>query len=139
MKMRKRPSVLLAICLFAILMLTGCSAKNEDVKPNNEIKVEQEILENITDEQALGAIQKYCYSNNPDLKSIVDEGKYPVYWDIFSSDEKEIVILFRSYTGAQNRYYINRDTGDTVVTEFVPGITDEEEQTGESFNIHSFK
>lgn len=80
----------------------------------------------------------YCYSENPDLKSIVEEGEYPVYWDISSSDEKEIVIAFRSYTGVIINYYIDWNSGDTYVTEFVPGIMDDEEKTDERFNVKNY-
>ena len=92
----------------------------------------------ITDEEALSAVKNYCHENNPDLERIEEEGKYPVYWDIESSDEKEIVVLFRSYTGAQIRYHINPESGDTYVAEFVPGITFEEEKTDESFNVRDY-
>ena len=80
----------------------------------------------------------YCYSINPDLEDIVNAGEYPVYWEIASSDEHEIVVLFRSYTGAQNRYYVDRITGDTYVTEYVPLITDEEQRTDERFNVKNY-
>ena len=89
----------------------------------------------LTDEQALAAIQDYCYTNNPDLQSIAESGEYPVYWELLSSDENQIVVEFRSYTGSRNRYYINPVSGETYVTEFVPGITDEEQRTGESFYL----
>ena len=92
----------------------------------------------LTDEQALLAIKNYCYYYNPDLDEIADEGGAPVYWEIESSDEKQIVVLFRSYTGALVRYYIEPVSGETYVTEFVPGITDEEEQTDESFDIRMY-
>ena len=92
----------------------------------------------LSDEQALSAIEQYCYSSNPDLEGIVSAGEYPVSWEISSSDANEIVVLFRSYTGALLRYYIDRTTGDTYVTEFVEGITPEEERTEESFNIWDY-
>ena len=72
------------------------------------------------------------------LENIEKEGEYPVYWEVISSDENEIVILFRSYTGAQIRYYIDPVLGDTYVTEFVPQITNEEEKTDEEFNIRDY-
>lgn len=92
----------------------------------------------LSDEQALSAIRNYCYTNNPDLENIVNAGEYQVYWELSSSDEHEIVVLFCSYTGAQIRYYINRMTGDTYVTEFVPGLSSEEERTEESFNVREY-
>ena len=46
--------------------------------------------------------------------------------------------MFRSYTGALIRYYIDPVSGETYVTEFVPGITSEEQRTEESFNARDF-
>ena len=43
-----------------------------------------------------------------------------MHQEIVSSDEQQIVVLFRSYTGAQIRYYIERAAGDVSVTELVP-------------------
>ena len=92
----------------------------------------------LTDDQLLSAIRNYCFESNPDLKDIADEGEYQVYWEIEPGHDNETVVLFRSYTGAQIRYYINPDSGDTYVTEFVPGITDEEQKTDESFNVNDY-
>lgn len=92
----------------------------------------------LSDEQALSAIKNYCYARNPDLEGIANQGEYPVHWEISASDARGIVVLFRSYTGAQIRYYIDRITGDTSVTEFVPGITPEEQRTEESLNAWEY-
>ncbi|MCR4691989.1 MAG: hypothetical protein K5739_11650 [Lachnospiraceae bacterium] len=99
---------------------------------------EQVQQEQIDDASALDAIRNYCYEQNPDLKEMEASGEYTIFWDIESSDEKQIVVLFRSYTAAQIRYYIDRASGDTYVTEFVPGITEEEEKTEESFQIRDY-
>jgi hypothetical protein len=61
-----------------------------------------------------------------------------IYWDVSTSEAGEIVVLYRSYTGAQIRYYINPDSGETYATEQVPGIIDEEQRTDESFNIREY-
>ena len=92
----------------------------------------------LSDEQALAAVRSYCLIRNPDLESIVNDGVYPVYWAVSSSDEHEIAVLFRSYTGAQIRYHIDRVTGETYATESVPEISPEEERTGESLNIWEY-
>ncbi|MBR4579383.1 MAG: hypothetical protein IKO22_07245 [Oscillospiraceae bacterium] len=92
----------------------------------------------LSDEEALAAVRDHCYAENPDLERIVNAGEYPVYWEIASSEEREIVVLFRSYTGAELRYHIDRATGDTFVTEFIPGITAEEQRTEEEFNIWEY-
>ena len=61
-----------------------------------------------------------------------------MYWDIADSSEKEAVVVFRSYTGALNRYYIDRATGEAYITEFVPGITPEEVRTEEHINVKDY-
>ena len=92
----------------------------------------------LSDDQALQAIKSYCYAGNPSLKEIESAGEYPVNWEITSSSAQEIVVLYAAYTGAQIRYYIDPVTGETYVTEFVPGITAEEERTSESFNVRDY-
>ena len=92
----------------------------------------------VTEEDALKAIQNLCFEENPNLKDTIEEGDYPVYWTVESSDDTQIVVLYRAYTGAQIRYYIDRESGDTYVTEFVPGITDEEEKTEQTFNVKDY-
>ena len=92
----------------------------------------------ISDEEALAAIEKYCIANNPALEGIVNAGEYPVSWEIVSSDENEIVVLFRSYTGSETRYYIDRISGYSYVTEFVSGITPEEERAEESVMVWDY-
>ena len=69
---------------------------------------------------------------------IEKDGEYPLYWEIESEEESEIVVLFRSYTGALIRYHIDPVSGDTYVTEYVPGITLEEQRTDEQFNIRDY-
>ena len=72
------------------------------------------------------------------VADIEKEGEYTVYWEIESEDDDEIVVIFRSYTGALIRYYIEPVSGDTYVTEYVPGITSEEQKTDEQFNIRNY-
>lgn len=94
--------------------------------------------ETISETQALEAIKSYCFSSNPNLKDMADSEEYNVYWNVYTNDSNEIVVLYRSYTAAQLRYYIDPVSGDTYVTELVPGIIDEEQRTGETFNIKNY-
>ena len=89
-------------------------------------------------EQALAAVRNYCLSRDPELESMLNDGEHELYWDVQSSDDSEIVILFRSYTGALIRYYVDPISGETFVTEFVPGITADEERTDESLNVRDY-
>ena len=90
----------------------------------------------ISDETALSAVKRHDFAANPDLAEIGNE--HPVNWEVESGDDAEIVVLFRSYTGAQVRYHIDPASGETYVTEFVPGVTAEEQRTDESFNIWNY-
>lgn len=92
----------------------------------------------ITEEQALVAIKNYCLEQNTDLENIVNSGNYTVYWNVESIDDADIVVLYRSYTGSQLRYYIDRFSGSTYSKEFVPGITEEEQWTNEYFNVKDY-
>lgn len=117
-----------ALLLLVCVLLMGCGKMGEEGKP----------VEAVTADQALAAVKNYCHKTNPDLQGIEDAGNYPVYWDIETADDNEIVILYRSYTAAQVRYYIDPATGETYVTEFMPGISTEEERTEEAFNIRDY-
>ncbi len=92
----------------------------------------------VSDDMALTAVKAYCFEINPELEGIVSDGEHQVSWTVSSSDEEQIVVLYLSYTGAEVRYYIDRATGDAYSTEFVPGITSEEQRTEESFNVWDY-
>ena len=89
----------------------------------------------LTEEQALAAIKNYYQSQNGEMSS--EEAELS-YWDVSTGEDNKIVVLFRSYTAAQIRYYIDPGTGDTYVTEFVPGVTDEEQKTAETLNAWDY-
>ncbi len=86
-----------------------------------------------TDEMAIDAIQVYCVLGNNAFAELSGD-----HWVIESSTDSQVVVLFTSYTGSENRYYIDRATGETTVTELVPGIIDEEQSTGETFNARDY-
>lgn len=92
----------------------------------------------VTDEQALDAVKNFISSSQPEAVIDLSEGEYTEYFTVESSTPEEIVVLYRSYTASQTRFYVERATGDTRVTELVPGIIDEETETGETFNIKYF-
>jgi len=146
----KEMNILSVIVLF-IGLVVGLAGCGQNIRSNEPVPAVSESTEDklsegpesaeagiITEEQALEAVRNYCYINNPDLKDMEDSEEYTIYWDVSTNENDEIVVLFRSYTGAQIRYYINPLSGDTYVTESVPGITDEENNTDESFNISDY-
>lgn len=109
---------------------TGTDMSKESTPPKNE--------KTINEDQALTAIQNYCCSNNSELEQYRNTKEGPVYWAVSSDENNQIVIVFRSYTGSINHYYIDAVTGDTYVTEMVPGITDGEQKTEEHFNVKDY-
>lgn len=124
--------------------MTGCDKQKEasespvvDSSVNSEMS-EDTTLESITSDQALEAIKNYCVKQQPDLADMANSDDYTIYWEVESSDADKIVVLYRSYTGAQVRYYVDPKTGDVYVTEFMSGITEEEERTEETFNVKEY-
>lgn len=157
--MKKR---VLAI-LFAVVMIgaSGCGANNENKNKSSENTDKPAAVESgteseeqkgteseeqkdnneaidITEEQALEAVKEYCYSLNPDLKEQEASEDVTAYWSVSTNEDNKIVVLHRTYTGALIRYYIDPSTGDLYITEFVPGITEEEQKTDESFNVKDY-
>ncbi len=145
-----RRVVIVAMSLMLALGMTACGNKNEDEiiggadeptvieLPTTSDKEDSEKQEKISDDQALDAIKKYCLQTNPDLEDMVNSEDYTIYWNVESSDDNQIVVAYRSYTGAILRYYINPFSGETYVTEFVSGITDDEERTDETLNVRDY-
>ena len=91
----------------------------------------------LTDDQANAAVWNYLCSENPEYADY--DGDAPCYTAVTSEEgADEIIVDFRSYTGAHEYFYIDRATGDTHSTEFVPGIIDEEEDTGLRINLWDY-
>lgn len=115
--------------------------KSED-KSEDEAKEPEAIQEEsegtISAEQAYEAIGNYIRGIIPDIDNYTQGEDAMAYWTVTSSDADQIVVEFRSYTGAFNYFYIDPATGDTYVTELVPGIIDEEQRTEETFNVKDF-
>lgn len=156
----KKKMILAVLCGMA-LCLAACGNKDEkegdhkdaaesviefdqtDKEETTETKEEEKSessdkAEMITKEQALEAIKNYCYTNDPGLKDMEGSDEYTLFWDVTTNDADEIVVLYRSYTAAEIRYYIDPASGETYVTELVPGIIDEEQRTEETLNIRDY-
>ncbi len=159
--MKKR--IIVIVC-GVLLTLAGCGAESEKetgiameaIQPEGSAQegaqevvqeVTQEVVQEesekasadvITQEQALEAIKNYCYANNPDIEGMIGSDDYTLYFDVSTNEANEIVVLYRAYTGAQIRYYIDPASGEVYVTELVPGIIDDEQKTDETFNIRNY-
>lgn len=104
----------------------------------NLFACDKEIEYKISSTEALNAVKNYNFENIPDLEEMTKSDDYTIYWDIASEDDNQIVVIFRSYTGSINRYYIDKNTGEAYETVQVPGIIDDEEKTGERLNIKNY-
>ena len=147
--MKKR--IILIMCGM-LLTLAGCGAESavesgiqtEAIQPAANVQEEKKeesgeaSADVITKEQALEAVKNYCFANNPDLEGMIGSEDYTVYFDVSTNESNEIVVLYRAYTGAQIRYYVDPASGDVYVTELVPGIIDDEQKTDETFNIRDY-
>ena len=89
----------------------------------------------ITQDQAMDAVLNYFKADFPDYEIDSEHGEY---WEVVPGDNGEIKVIHKSYTGAFNFYYVDPATGETYVTELVPGIIDEEQKTGETFNVNDY-
>lgn len=164
----KKKTVLMILCCMALWLTACAPSEKKESKPQADtpsvsetgqtIEIEESSQDSqatsgtedpqdsqgasegksLTEEQALEAIKKYCYENNPDLKDMEGSDEQTLYWEVSTNDTGERVVLYRSYTGAQIRYYIDPVSGDTYVTELVPGIIDDEQRTEESFNVRDY-
>ena len=138
--MKKKFAVMLA-CVMA-LGLVACGTKTEETSSLQveEIPAAEESVQvdKITEEQATQAIHDYCIESFPDLANMEGSDDYTLYWEASTNENGEIVVLYRSYTGALIRYYVNPETGDTYVTEQVPGIIDDEQRTEETLNVKDY-
>ena len=145
--MKKRLAIMIA-CVMAF-GLVACGTKTEETSglQVEEIPATQETVQTsettetsgkITEEQATQAIHDYCIESFPDLANMEGSDDYTLYWEGSTNENGEIVVLYRAYTGALIRYYVNPETGETYVTEQVPGIIDEEQRTEETLNVKDY-
>ena len=114
-------------------------ADTQEAKDSEEVAdAESSDTDLITEDQALAAIKKYWFEKEPELEDMLDSDEYTVYFEVTTNDDGEIVVLYRSYTAAETRYYIDPETGNANITELVPGIFDEETASNEKLNIRDY-
>ena len=134
----KRTIILLTLCCLAFLLAACGTAGQPESGAQTEAEQTTDTAEALTQEQALAAVKHYCLLQNPELEDLADSDEYTVFWDVTTNEDNEIVVLYRSYTGAETRYYIDPASGEAYVTESVPGITEGEQRTEESLNVRDY-
>ena len=90
----------------------------------------------LTNEQALTAITNYLYKEYGQDKP---SGDAPSYWNVdeTQTDDKMVVVDWRSYTAAHVYFYIDRASGETYVMESEPG-KEEKVKTDRRFNARDY-
>ena len=121
---------------------TAYAAKSSDSPDYSELipettPEETEPPKPLTDEEAMTGFGNYLYFKIKNLQKILDEDKVPCTWGISSSDKNEIVIMFKSNTGALLRYHVNRNTGKTYVTQYAVE-TNSFFRTRETLNVREY-
>lgn len=126
--------------LFETMDAETQSQKETSEQPAEPTKTETAVADTdvITEDQAYSAVINYNKAIGSGIDGEINSEGYSEYWDVSTNDEGKIVVLYRSYTGAQTYYYVDPASGETYVTELVPGIIDEEQETGEKFNARDY-
>ena len=155
--MKRKNIVILMIFCFSV-MLFACGVPETEEKPSMtesmeaENEPQMEIVEKsteqaenaieqtdiISEDQAYDAVINYNKKIGSGLGEQINSEGYEEYWNVSTNEDGKIVVLYRSYTAAQTRYYVDPVSGETYVTELVPGIVDEEQKTGETFNVRDY-
>ena len=89
----------------------------------------------LTKEQAFQGVNNYCHQeydwspaeNNPDLMNV----------SMGAETATEVQVIFRSYTGSYIYFYVDKASGSTRMTEYVPSLNLEEPYG--SFNIYDYQ
>ena len=97
------------LCLLATMLLCSCSSKST-----------KESQSKITAEMALEGVNNYCHSeydwsmakDNPDIMGV----------QMGEESDSAYQVVFRSYTGAQVNFYVNKESGTTRMEEYVPTL-----------------
>ena len=95
--------------LLATMLLCSCGSKSTKESPSK-----------ITAEMALEGVSNYCHSeydwsmakDNPDIMGV----------QMGEETDSSYQVIFRSYTGAQVNFYVNKESGTTRMEEYVPTL-----------------
>ena len=130
---------LMSVVLTAGILLsaTACThtVKNPETTTVTETTAEM-AQASLTNEQALNAITNYLYKEYGQDKP---SGEAPSYWNVdeTQTDDKTVVVDWRSYTAAHVYFYIDRSSGDTYVMESEPG-SEKKVKTDKKFNAKDY-
>ena len=108
-------------------MLHGCGTGDEAVdSPNPSEDLTADSSKNdITKETAYEGVYHYCHSAYD--WSIAEDNPDIMYLEMGKETESEYQAIFRSYTGTFVYFHVDKSSGTTRLTEYVPSLGIEED------------
>lgn len=133
--MKKRFFVFI-VALVMGLMLQGCGTGDEAAdSPNpSEDLITSASNNHITEETAFEGVYNYCHSAYD--WSIAEDDPDIMYLEMGEETETEYQVIFRSYTGSFVYFHVDKSSGITRLTEYVP-ILGIEEDAG-TINLYDY-
>lgn len=120
-------SVIIIAAVAGFAIYKGVNSKKENSDNNNS-------KSSITKEMAYEGVSNYTHSNYD--WSIAKDDSSTMYLEIGEETDTEYKIIFRSYTGAFVYFYVNKETGNTRMVEYVPNLNIENEAG--TFNLNDY-
>ena len=117
--MKKLVFVLIFVLVMGAVM-QGCRTENAPADSSGEAP-----QSNITEEMAYDGVYNYCRSAYD--WSIAEENPDIMYLTMGEETESAYQVIFRSYTGTFVYFYVDKSSGSTRLTEYVPVLEIEEE------------
>ena len=109
------------------VMLYGCGPGDEavDGPTPSEKLITDASKNNITEEIAYEGVYNYCHSAYD--WSIAEDNPDIMYLEMGEETETEYQVIFRSYTGTFVYFHVDKSSGTTRLTEYVPSLGIEED------------
>ena len=109
------------------ISLHGCGTGDEavDSPAPPEDLIADASKNNITEEIAYEGVCNYCHSAYD--WSITEDNPNIMYLEMGEETETEYQVIFRSYTGTFVYFHVDKSSGITRLTEYVPSLGIEED------------
>lgn len=133
--MKKRYFIFITALVMATL-LQGCGTKNESADASFPSASRNTGVSEggITEETVYEGVYNYCRSTYD--WSIAESNPEMMYLQTGEETESEYQVIFRSYTGTFVYFYVDKASGATRLTEYVPAL-DLEEEAG-TINLYDY-
>lgn len=123
----KKPIFVFILVFVMGVVLQGCGAKNEFADSSGSSgDLDNKATQNhISEGMAYDGVYNYCCSTYD--WSIAEDNPDIMYLEMGEETESEYQVIFRSYTGAFVYFYVDKLSGITRLTEYVPNLEIQEE------------